>query len=245
VKLASVSIDRRFRGPPDSGNGGYVVGLLARFAPEPVAVRLLVPPPLDAALEVLATDGGGLELVHGERRIATAAPDAVELKVPAAPGPAAARAASARYAGFRDHPFPGCFVCGPGRAAGDGLRVFAGPLEGGAQVASPWQPDESLGGTRGRVRPEFLAAALDCPGYFAVADGSPMMLLGSMALRIEGSVAVGEPCVVLGWSLGISGRKRRAATAVYGADGECVARAVSVWVELKPGNAVGQGAPGA
>ena len=27
-----------------------------------------------------------------------------------------------------EHPLPTCFVCGPARAKGDGLRIFAGPL---------------------------------------------------------------------------------------------------------------------
>jgi hypothetical protein len=235
VILATVTIDRRFRGPPASGNGGYVVGLLARFAPEPVAVRLMVPPPLEAPLEVRAEDGERFELVRGEQRIATAVPDPVELEVPSAPAAEAALEASRRYAGFRSHLFPGCFVCGPARAAGDGLRLFAGPLAalGPALLAAPWEPDPSLAGTRGRVRPEFMAAALDCPGYFAVAEDGQLMLLGSMALRIERPVAVGEPCVVAAWNLGGSGRKRRAGTAIYAADGECVARALATWVELR------------
>jgi hypothetical protein len=244
VKLATVTIDRRFRGPPASGNGGYVVGLLARFAPEPVAVRLMVPPPLEVPLEVRAADSERFELVLGDQRIAIATPEDVELEVPAAPAAAAALEASERYAGWRTHLFPGCFVCGPERAAGDGLRVFAGPVAGSdpALVAAPWQPDPSLAGTRGRVRPEFMAAALDCPGYFAVADEGQLMLLGSMALRIERTVAVGEPCVVAAWSLGTAGRKRRAATAIYGADGECVARALATWVELRAEAAPAAGA---
>jgi hypothetical protein len=28
---ATIRIDRRFRGPPESGNGGYVCGCLAQF----------------------------------------------------------------------------------------------------------------------------------------------------------------------------------------------------------------------
>ncbi len=235
MKLATVQIERRFCGPPDSGNGGYVVGLLGRFAPQPVNVRLLIPPPLEAPLEVHATDAESLALMHGDRVVATATPATVELDAGTAPTADAARAASERYAGLRAHPFPGCFVCGPGRGPGDGLRIFAGAVADSEppRVAAPWRPHTSLGGTRGHVRPEFLSAALDCPGYFAVADGSRPMLLGSMMLSIDGTVSIDEPCVVAAWSLGGSGRKWRAATALYGADGACVARAVSTWIELR------------
>jgi hypothetical protein len=227
-------IERRFRGPPESGNGGYTVGLLARFAPEPVAVRLRVPPPLEAALEVRA-EGDGLELAFDGSIVATATPAVVEFEAPVPPSPAEARAAAGRYSGLERHAFPGCFVCGPARDSGDGLRIFAGPVADGAMVASPWVPHASLAGTRGAVRPEFMAAALDCPGYFAVAAPGQLMLLGSMTVEIRRNVAVGEPCVVIGWSLGGGGRKWRAGTAVFGADGDCAALAASTWVELKPG----------
>ena len=40
-------------------------------------------------------------------------------------------AASATYPGFSAHPFPTCFVCGPERAEGDGLRLFPGRLPDG------------------------------------------------------------------------------------------------------------------
>ena len=43
-----------------------------------------------------------------------------------------------RYAGADDHPFPGCFVCGPDRAEGDGLRLFPGGL-GPGRTACTWR----------------------------------------------------------------------------------------------------------
>ena len=236
MKVATVSIARRFRGPPESGNGGYVVGLLARHAPEPVDVRLHLPPPLEVPLEVLATDGDRFELRAGASLLASSAPATVDFEVPECPSEQAAAAASARYAGFGVNPYPDCFVCGPVRTAGDGLRIFAGPVAGGgALLAAPWRPDASLAGTRDTVRPEFMAAALDCPGYFAVATAGQRMLLGSLALRIDRAVAVGESCVIAAWSLGGAGRKWRAATALYASDGSCVARGLATWIALKEG----------
>ena len=55
------------------------------------------------------------------------------------PGPwAEARGAASRFAGHHDHPFPGCFVCGTERAAGDGLRLFPGPVAGGSGRIALW-----------------------------------------------------------------------------------------------------------
>jgi hypothetical protein len=236
TQLASIEIAPRYCGPPTSGNGGYVAGLVASFAAEPVEVRLRIPPPLATPLAVVATDAGTLELRLPDRVIASATGVTVDLQVPGALLPATAVDAALHFAGFARHAFPGCFGCGPTRAPGDGLRIFPGAClhEGRAVVAAPWRPDASLAGTRGRVRPEFLWAALDCPGYYAVAPDAPVMLLGSIACRIERVVEVGEDCVVLAWCLARDGRKRRAASALYGADGVCAARAVATWIELNP-----------
>jgi hypothetical protein len=234
VKLATITIAPRFCGPPGSGNGGYVAGLLGGFASgEAVDVRLRVPLPLAVVLDVVAAADGGVELKRGGELLAAAAPCELELEVPAAPSFATAAAAAVGYPGTRRHVFPGCFVCGPARAAGDGLRVFTGLVHDGEHrtVAGAWRPDASLAGTRGRVRPEIMWAALDCPGYFAVMPEDRTMLVGRSICRIERSVEVGEPCVVLAWRVDGTGRRQRAGTAIFGADGRCVARALSTWIE--------------
>ena len=233
MQLAEVTIAPRFCRPAGAGNGGYVAGLVASFAAEPVEVRLRLPQPLGVPLGVHAREGGALELRAGSALLASATPAALELEVPAAVPADAARAAEQHYLGHRSHPEPGCFVCGPARMPGDGLRLFPGGVihEGVPRVAATWRPDASLAGTRDRVRPEFISAALDCPGYFALMSEPRPALLGSLTCRIDGAVAVGEPCVVVGWRLGGEGRKHRAATALYGAAGRCVARARAVWIE--------------
>jgi hypothetical protein len=146
----TIRIERRFCGPPDSSNGGYVSGRLARYIAGSALVRLEVPPPLDAEMQVKES-GTSFELVHGATVVARARPAVMSLDIPAAPTFAEAEAASKAYRGFRAHPFPTCFVCGPERAAGDGLRIFAGPLRNGV-VGSPWVPDATLGDGKGRVR---------------------------------------------------------------------------------------------
>jgi hypothetical protein len=92
-------------------------------------------------------------------------------------------------------------------------------------------PDASLADAGGRVRPEFLWAALDCPGYFATPMAGRVALLGEMAAHIERPLAAGESCMVLGWERRAEGRKHFAGTAIIGHEGELIARAQATWIE--------------
>lgn len=232
---APVVIEPRFRGPPESGNGGYVCGRFAAELGVPVAVRLLAPPPLATSLALREDPQRNCwQLLDGERAVAEARPHEVTVVPPAPPSRAEAEAASQHCSGLVHHPLPTCFVCGPQRAEGDGLRIFAGPVDGRPMVAAPWTPDVSLAGRDGFVRPEFLWAVLDCPGFFAAPLGGALALLGELAASIERPLPAGEPCVVTGWALGSEGRKHRTGTAIFGADGGLVARAEATWVALKP-----------
>jgi hypothetical protein len=233
--MTTLTIAGRFCGPPGSGNGGYVAGLLAATLGHlgPVEVTLHRPVPLDRALRV---QGGRLLDEDGTPLAEARAASAEDLPpVPRPPGPDAAAAASRRFIGFRAHGVRGCFVCGTSRAEGDGLRIFPGaePAQAGGerQVAAPWTPDASLAGPDGAVRPEFVWAALDCPGAFALMAGgrAEAMLLGRITARLAGTVHPGERCVVLGWPIGAEGRKRFAGTAVFGADGGLRGLARAVW----------------
>ena len=224
-------IDRRFRGPPESGNGGYVAGLLARaLGGSDCRVRLHRPPPLDRELH-LAADGPAYHLMDGEEIVASAAAASIEADPPSAPSAADARAASSRFTGFRSHIFPGCFVCGPERQHGDGLCIFPGPFNGGA-VAAPWQPTRDLCDAAGLVRSEFIWAALDCPGYFAVQDRAGPAVLGELAVRIHDRPGCSDSLVVIGWPIESSGRKHRAGAALY-REGTLLASAAATWVSLR------------
>ena len=237
VRLAELRIATRFRGPPGSGNGGYVAGLLATFSPfDAPEVRLLRPPPLETPLEVVAPDddpaGASLQLRSGDELYATLAPGSIDFAPPPPPTPDEASAGGANFAGWQAHMAPGCFVCGPERPAGDGLRIFAGPPDAARpdRVVASWTPEPALAGTRGRVRPEFVWAALDCPGYFAVAPAGRRLLLGRLAVRLLAPLDAGRRCAIVGWRLGGEGRRHLAGTALY-ADGECLAFGAATWVE--------------
>ena len=122
-------IPRRFCGPPSSGNGGWTAGALAARLPDgegAVEVTLRMPPPLETELAVTAAGDRAdqVELRQGDRTVAAARrvggrpadvpPVTVDQAV----------AAEAVYPGLVSHPFASCFVCGTGRAEGDGLRIF-------------------------------------------------------------------------------------------------------------------------
>lgn len=229
--LQPLRIARRFHGPPDSGNGGYVAGLVARaLGGSGCTVTLHRPPPLEQPLE-LRTGGDGAALFEGEERIASALPAELDLEVPAAPTLGDARAAEGRYVGHCRHHFPECFVCGPDRNAGDGLRIFPGEIAGG-QVAASWTPGANLAAPDGSVRSEFLWAALDCPGYFAVEEQAGLALLGRMTAVVERAPSADEALIVTGWSIARDGRKHHVGTALHDGQGRRVARAQSTWISV-------------
>jgi hypothetical protein len=234
----TMKIASRFRGPPHSGNGGYVCGCIGAPLGGVATVRLMAPPPLDTGLQIVS-DAEGARLLHDDRVLAQARRSALDLPVPPAPSLPEAIEASKAFAGFDSHPFPGCFVCGPERADGDGLRIFPGHVAGRDLVAAPWTPAPNLADARGRIRAEFMWSALDCTGFFAfgpLPDGAPA-LLGELTARIEHAAIAGEPHVVSGWSIGAEGRKRYAGSAIHAADGRLLASARATWIVLTPGAA--------
>ena len=229
--LAPIVIAQRFCGPPGSANGGYVCGRLAALAEGVVTVRLRVPPPLDVPMQPRVDADGRIVLHAADVRVAEAAPSVLELDVPAPVSYEDALLASRSYVGFTNHPFGTCFVCGVQRARGDGLRIFAGQSGAAGQVAAPWVPDASLCLPDGKVAPEFLWAALDCPGFFAASEDGRPMLLAEFTAHVDRRVHVDESCVVVGWHLRSEGRKHEVGTALFDEDGELCARARGLWIE--------------
>lgn len=225
-----IVIDSRFRGPTESGNGGYTCGLVAGFVDGPAEVTLRVPPPLDRPLRV-ERDGDRIRVLDGGTLVADARTTTIDLEPPEPPSFEAA-AEAALPDGDQDSPFPECFVCGPHREPGDGLRIFAGPLRDRV-VAAAWVPAEPYTG------PEFVWAALDCPGAYACGFGERgMLVLGRLAARVEALPRAGERCVVVAWPLGDEGRKSYAGTALYGEGGRVLGIARATWIQPLPLRAV-------
>jgi hypothetical protein len=218
----AILVDRRFRGPDSSGNGGYTCGVIAReLGGNEVEVTLRLPPPLD---EVLRLDDEG-RVWDDHALIAEARPMEVGLSPP---DPVAWGDAQAAELPDLDSPFPHCFVCGAARAEGDGLRIFAGPVAGRDVVAATWTVGEDT------VGPEFVWAALDCPGAYATGvTGRGIVVLGRLTARVEREPRSGERCVVVGWHLDSEDRKHGAGTALFTHDGELLGLAKALWIEPK------------
>jgi hypothetical protein len=233
----SVVIERRFRGPPDSANGGYACGLVAAGLPEGAVaeVTLRAPPPLDRGME-LTGDGEEAELRDGETLVAAArAIDGFEVSLPAPVSPQAARSARDASPLQNEHPYPTCFVCGP--QAQGGLHVTCGHVAGREDVvAAPFETAEWMAGPGGEVRPEFVWAALDCPGGIAgmLEPDLGITVLGRLAADIRASIEPGRQYVAIGWNEGRDGRKAAAGTAILDRDGTPLAVGRATWIEVRP-----------
>lgn len=229
-----LEIPSRFAGPPSMGHGGYVAGLFASRTDGPVQVTLRRPTPLDVTLTLDEVGEGRWELRHGDEVVTASEPASLELDVPPAPTVDDARAAEAaspsHHEGRGVHPT--CFGCGNRRKSGDGLRVFAGPLEVGgvAQVAGVWRPGAAFAATDGTVDAQWVLAALDCPGAFAfIVDGLRAGLLGRIVFEQHATVHADHDHVVTGWQIGVDGRKMFAGTALFDVDGTLLAAARATW----------------
>jgi hypothetical protein len=235
----SLVIASRFCGPPGSGNGGYVCGRIAGYVDGPVTVTLRRPPPLATPMAVERGGGSSVRIHHGRTLIAeaTSSPDGPALEIPGPVSAEEAQAVAGRARYYTDPVFPDCFVCGTGRGPGDGLRIFPGPLAGRPLWAAPWTPDPSVAGAGGRVRPEVVWAALDCPSGIAAAEaadlaGDTAILLGRMTASLAVLPVAGEQCLVIAWPGGRDGRKLLAGSALLGPGGKVLAAAAAIWLTV-------------
>jgi hypothetical protein len=246
----TIVVARRFRGPdagPATGNGGYFCGLVAGVAPQAatIEIRASAGVPLDRPLAV-RVDAGAVAVLDDGALVARSSPARLAVHPPAPPSLEVALEASRRFEAQLDdgsvrHTFPECFVCGHRRAAGDGMRLFAGPLprdgpeRGQARVAG-WRPDPAFLDEAGRLRPEFVWAALDCPGGWALPGP---INTGTLQVEIREPVDGRRPLIVMGWRAPAPGpragsRRRYAGTALFDAGGRLLALGAAIWVAPDP-----------
>jgi hypothetical protein len=219
-----VIIDARYNGPPGTGNGGYSAGLVATHIDGPAVVTLRQPPPLDVALIVDRTDDRVVVTAPDGSVVAEAQPATITDAVVPPASWAEAVAASQHYQGFRSHPFPTCFVCGPQRAVGSGLRLFPGRLADG-RTATPWTAP-------GDVSAPVVWASLDCPGGWAISLEDRPYVLGRLAAQVDGLPSAGEQCVVTGELIAEQGRKAHVRTTLYSSTGHILARSRATWLAI-------------
>ncbi|HET6339708.1 MAG TPA: hypothetical protein VFG30_41140 [Polyangiales bacterium] len=231
------TIAAKYCGPPQSANGGYTAGLLAKLIDGPCSVTLRAPPPLERALQLSRSEDGIVSLHDRKTLLADARPTTIDLALPEPVSFAQAERATLSYPGSHPHPYPGCFVCGPDRPHGDGLALYPGPVEGRSVVASPWVPTSELCSDGNLVDDKFIWAALDCPGLFGYSMFVPEMppvLLGRLAAEIKSRPERDARYVVVGWNIGREGRRIECGSMLLDATGgDCLAFAHSTWVALK------------
>lgn len=235
-----ITIHRRFNGPPNSGHGGYVSGIMASYIAPCAEVILRAPPPLDRPLAIERLGGGMVHLSDTGVSIAEGCPAELQINIPDPPTLEESAIAAKAYSGFEEHPFPTCFGCGYERAQGDGLRIFSGPVTGSEVLAAPWVPDASLTGEAGRVGTEFLWAALDCPSGWAAVKlktilfpEAPHILLGRFVAEVKEELVPGQKCVTIGWPIKNDGRKLFSGSAVFSENGELLAAGEATWIAVK------------
>lgn len=242
-------IPQQFRGPPNSGNGGYVAGAVAELFPfgpaapadAAVQVTLRAPISLDTPLTLSCNDENHLHLTLDDQLIAEAEPVRLTLDVPTPPDFAAARAARDQSPSFQPRMnslipggtgfHPVCVCCGADVAEGEGLRVFAAPVPGFHGVAAAWHPPAALADDAGLLPQRLVWTALDCPGQFAyLAEGIRTGLLGRMTARMLAPVSADADYVVIGWTMGVERRKHFAGTALFDSHGTLCAMARQTWI---------------
>ena len=239
--MKSVVIENRFCGPPNSANGGYVCGLLAAHIHGDAEITLRAPPPLGQRLAIVASEHG-VELRKDETTLATGRIVHIDVaEIPIVNFSEAEDAVRRTPYDESSHKLPMCFVCGPARAHGDGLRILAGPLARPdlkmGTFAATWVPYSNLASGDGVVADEFIWAALDCPtGYAALGaqhlgmTGVETILLGRMRARIEKRPRPGDPCIIVAWPTDRDGRKLFASSALLSSNGEFLAVAQAIWL---------------
>ena len=221
---ATLTIDRRFRGPRRSGNGGVSAGLAARFLDGPATVRLRRPPPLDRPLTV-RRGSADVQVMDGDELVLQARPAGEGVEVTADPALLLRTFDRGAMPVPEGHAAPECFVCGP---RDDGLRIYPTALEGTELWATVWIPGGSVSSDGRQVDPHVVWGALDCPAGFAVvrAGRAPLThfpALTELTVALDHPVRVGEPVAVWGWSDGQDENHVDGATAIVTADGDVCA----------------------
>ena len=238
--MREVTIERQFRGPPNSGNGGYVCGLLGKelAGPSTVALRALIPLDTPLNLEI------DTKLVRLLGRDGTLIAEATHATTDLPQPPIAPTLEQARAAGLRcpviEKPFhPPCFTCSSVREEGDGLRILPGQVEGAqeGEIACVWTPNPAFAKPDGLIPPEIVWAALDCPGSLAwiVKTGMGGGLLGTMTAEVTTLPRAGQPTIVTAWPIQQSGRKFVAGVALFDEHGRVMARGSQIWISRGPG----------
>jgi len=234
-QLGTLSISSQFCGPPRSANGGYAAGAVAGFLSGDAETTLRKPPPLDTPMVVVG-DNEEATVLAGDVVVAEARRKPCEVELPLFATWEQALEAERDFPWSKRHPYPTCFVCGPQRTTGDGLRIFPGTVHGTEIAAATWVPHEAHADRDGLVPDSIIWSALDCPSYLGILASTPSaeapVLLGRLGVHIEVRPRVGENWVAMGWLRSLDGRKQHAGAALVRDDGVLGAYSAATWITL-------------
>jgi hypothetical protein len=96
-----------------------------------------------------------------------------------------------------------------------------------------WRPDASLLDPAGRLRPEFVWSALDCPGGWALPGP---INTGTLQVEIREPIDGDQELIVMGWreaspaGVRSGSRRRYAGSATFDACGRLLALGAAIWV---------------
>jgi hypothetical protein len=223
--MDTIIIDPRFNRFPDIALGGYVGGVLAHTRAK-AEIQLRRPVRLGRPYQKMVLPDGTEALQEGSDVFAVARDASVDLEPPRPVGLEASEIASLDYVGHHRHFVTNCFVCGPSRSEGDGLRIFPGIITGREDiVAAPWMPSMSLANSSGIVGSEYTWSALDCPSIWALillgrADSDERAVTSRLAVELISPIIAGQPQVVMGWKVSETGRMRVAGGAIFSPEGK-------------------------
>ena len=253
-RINSLIVEEKFRGPPVSGNGGYVGGLFSTVIDAAgsgnIEVTLRSPIPLDQPLQVIYHTDTSANIVQGETLIAEVREDDFEMQLPSPPDWSLVEAAAPDSFSFGEnlndllvgrqgfHPI--CFCCGVEHE--DGLGVYAAPVASSvvgepsnanpnAMVAAIWPTKRAWADESGCIPIEYLWTAMDCPSQFAfLADDIRTGLLGRISARVHERPVAGETLMVVAWTIEVQGKKHFAGSAIFDRAGKCYSEAKTVWI---------------
>ena len=237
--MDTFSIPSQFCGPPFSSNGGYFCGMVASFFDYPVEIRLKAPPPLNTPMQIHRGEVQA-QVFSDDKLIAQVRP----CTEPCEPAPYISMedAAQCSDAGLKgsliNHPFPGCFVCGPERSEGDGMMVFTGPKAGTPLYGAKWHAHGAWSSNGTEIDPHYVWSALDCPSSgpaFATsveAQSNIAYVLGTLSIQIKQLPKVGNDYVIVCATDENHERRYRTRVSLYASDQSLLASGSAVWIQV-------------
>lgn len=233
-------VSSRFRGPPNSANGGYCAGYMAERLGGSGTVRLKAPVPLEEPLRFERENGADgvrerLRRVSDGSEIAEAWPATLADTAPPLPDAEHLQRLTDAFERPDGNPYAHCFGCGEQREPDDAIRVLAGQLPGSGLSGAIWRARDEFADDDGLLAPRYVWTALDCTSGLAALhlDRSPI-ITGTMQARLDAPVRTGADYAVLAWPIAKDGRKITTGSAIYGLNGALKAIGRVTWITIQP-----------